>query len=102
MSTLNIVCSYIDVIEGGILVLLNFYLAIVILLSEKLRSQKEYVLIALNMVFDGFFGMAYLLDGLYYLQVHYTHECKENSNLFYNIYTAAQNVQKWEHPPEML
>ena len=82
MSTLNIVCSYVDATEGGILVLFNFYLAIVIFLSEKLRSQKEYVLIALTIVFDGFFVMAYFLDCLYYLQVYYTHECKENFKFY--------------------
>uniref|UniRef100_A0A914DBJ8 Uncharacterized protein n=1 Tax=Acrobeloides nanus TaxID=290746 RepID=A0A914DBJ8_9BILA len=48
---------YAYVVEGAILLFFNLYLALVIFFTKRLRSQKEYVVIASNMMFDATFGL---------------------------------------------
>jgi hypothetical protein len=66
---------YAYIVEGAILLFFNLYLALVILFTKRLRSEKEYVVIASNMMFDAAFGLAYLSAGISRLHIYYTEEC---------------------------
>uniref|UniRef100_A0A914CTS5 Uncharacterized protein n=1 Tax=Acrobeloides nanus TaxID=290746 RepID=A0A914CTS5_9BILA len=66
---------YAYVVEGAILLFFNLYLALVIFFTKRLRSQKEYVVIASNMMFDAIFGLGYFIAGIYRLQIYYTEQC---------------------------
>lgn len=76
-ASLDIVSFYAYLIEGGFLMMVNGYLASVIFFTKKLRSQKEYVIIGSNMLFDSYFGFAYFVSGVYSLGLYYSFECKE-------------------------
>jgi hypothetical protein len=76
-ASLDVVSFYLFVIEGGIVFVLNSYLALVIFLTKSLRNQKEYIIIASNMSFDAALGLVYFLAGSSDLRIYYTEECKK-------------------------
>ena len=78
-ASLDAVSFYLFVIEGGILVILNSYLALVIFLTTNLRNQKEYLIIASNMSLDAALGLAYFLAGSNNLRIYYNEECKKTN-----------------------
>uniref|UniRef100_A0A7E4VW77 G_PROTEIN_RECEP_F1_2 domain-containing protein n=1 Tax=Panagrellus redivivus TaxID=6233 RepID=A0A7E4VW77_PANRE len=49
-------------------------MACVILITPRFVKQKEYVLLALNVLFDALFGLQYLLAGTHLLTVTVTNE----------------------------
>lgn len=83
-ESLDVVSLYAYVIEGGLLFVLSLYFSIIILLIRRLRRQKEYIVIAANMLFDSIFGLAYFSAGIYRLFIYYTEICKSTC---INIYS---------------
>lgn len=71
-ASLDVGSYYAYVIEGAILLFFNLFLALVIIITKRLRSQKEYIIIASNMLFDAAFGLAYFIAGIYRLHIYYT------------------------------
>lgn len=67
---------YFYTVEGGILMLLNIPIAIVILITPNLRCQKEFVIFAFCMLFDAIFGFTYFYAGIFRLIIYYTEMCK--------------------------
>ena len=76
VSSVDYIALYVYIIEGAILMLFNFSLAFVIYTSIRLREQKEYVIFAANMFFDGIFGITYFLAGIRRLSIYLTSEDK--------------------------
>lgn len=75
-SSLDIGSYYAYVIEGLILIAFNGILAASIF-ATVLRSQKEYIIFATNMLFDAIFGLTYFSAGLYRMVfIYYKEECK--------------------------
>ena len=76
-STMDIGSYYMYFIEGLILIVVNVILATAIFVHKSLRSQKEYIVFATNMIFDAIFGLAYCTAGIYKLFfIYYREECK--------------------------
>ena len=75
-ATMAYVTYYIYVGEGLLLMLLNFPLALLIFLTPVLRTQKEFIIFACSMIFDGIFGFTYFYCGVFRLIVFYTDKCK--------------------------
>ena len=70
---------YMYFIEGFILIVFNGILAVSIFSHRTLRSQKEYIIFAANMIFDAIFGLTYFSAGVYRLFfVYYVEKCKLN------------------------
>ncbi|KAH7693837.1 Protein Y40B10A.5, partial [Aphelenchoides avenae] len=49
----------------------NVVLLSVVLLNKRFRSQKEYVVLGANMLFDALYGCSFLLNALWALKLYY-------------------------------
>ena len=74
-STLDATTVWLYVIEGSILLLFNGIFGLMILSNKKLAIQKEFILFAINMLYDALFGSAYLVAGIYNLTLYYNEKC---------------------------
>lgn len=76
-SGMDIRSYYAYVIEGFVLLSFNGVLATAIFATRGLRSQKEYIIFATNLLLDAIFGLTYFSAGLYRLFfIYYKEECK--------------------------
>ncbi|TMS38572.1 hypothetical protein L596_005267 [Steinernema carpocapsae] len=64
---------YFYVIEGVLLSSTSLFMVFLILITSKLRNQKEYQIFILCILFDAVFGLAYISAGIHRLQLvnHY-------------------------------
>ncbi|KAH7712024.1 Protein Y40B10A.5 [Aphelenchoides avenae] len=49
----------------------NFALLSVILLSKRFRTQREYVVLSANMLFDALYGLNFFLGSIWQLRIYY-------------------------------
>ena len=75
-ADMDMVSLYLYFIEGGIIFIFNSILALIIFFTTRLRTQKEFVLFGINMVFDAFYGLAYVMGGFYRLNIYLYETCK--------------------------
>uniref|UniRef100_A0A7E4VVA9 G_PROTEIN_RECEP_F1_2 domain-containing protein n=1 Tax=Panagrellus redivivus TaxID=6233 RepID=A0A7E4VVA9_PANRE len=73
-STKDTAPFYLYIIEGSIITVFSTAMTLIILLTPKFFRQKEYMLLAFNVMFDAFFGLQYLLSGIHYLTVAVSNE----------------------------
>ena len=74
-STIDIWGIYLYVVEGTILLIFNVYFASKIFLNQRLKDQKEYIIVGSNMLFDSMLGLAYLCAGIFRMKMYYTEKC---------------------------
>lgn len=81
--------------EGSILVIFNAFFASLIYCIRHLRHQKEYVIIAWNLIFDSFYGLAHFTAGTYRLSLYYSETCKSHKRLplLYNYVATLFHFQ---------
>uniref|UniRef100_A0A7E4ZYL9 G_PROTEIN_RECEP_F1_2 domain-containing protein n=1 Tax=Panagrellus redivivus TaxID=6233 RepID=A0A7E4ZYL9_PANRE len=80
---------YLYIIEGSVIIFLSASLATVILVTPRFVKQKEYVLLAINVLFDAVFGLQYLLEGNYLLGVYTTYKDVIPMTTRWYCYTAV-------------
>uniref|UniRef100_A0A7E4VB22 G_PROTEIN_RECEP_F1_2 domain-containing protein n=1 Tax=Panagrellus redivivus TaxID=6233 RepID=A0A7E4VB22_PANRE len=90
VASMALVPSYLFIVEGSIVFIFNTVLALIILLTPKFVKHKEYVLLAINVVFDALFGLAYLLGGIFQRRLMDTVEFI-NPTSRWNCYIMAHN-----------
>lgn len=83
-STIDVTLQYMYVVEGFLITTLNLIFVLFILLSRKLRLQKEYIIYTGTMTYDAIFGLGYFASGIQRLNLYYTEKC--NKILNYLLY----------------
>lgn len=74
INLMRIGLYFLYVIEGTILIILNFLISITIFTNRRFREQKEYLILAGNILFDLLFGIAYFSTGLSRLIFFFTYK----------------------------
>uniref|UniRef100_A0A914E3W9 Uncharacterized protein n=1 Tax=Acrobeloides nanus TaxID=290746 RepID=A0A914E3W9_9BILA len=77
---LNLGATYIYVIEGSILFILNTILVVFIGTNKKLRSDKASVIYLANIVYDAIYTAGFVAAGFFRLNMYY--ECGTCSKRF--------------------